>query len=50
MAGPHVAKDRLKRVLADWYPPFSGYHLRHPCRRQSSAAFTLVVYRGWERN
>jgi hypothetical protein len=52
MAEPHVAKDRLKRVLTDWCPPISGYHLRYPCHRQSSAAFTLVVdalpYRGWE--
>jgi DNA-binding transcriptional LysR family regulator len=47
---PHLAKGRLKRVLADWCPPFSGYHLWYPSRRQSSAAFALVVealrYRG----
>jgi DNA-binding transcriptional LysR family regulator len=46
----HIAKGRLKRVLADWCPPFSGYHLWYPSRRQSSAAFALVVealrYRG----
>jgi len=40
---PHVAKGRLKRVLADWCPPFSGYHLWYPNRRQSSAAFSLFV-------
>ena len=40
---PHIAKGRLKRVLADWCPPFSGYHLWYPSRRQSSAAFALVV-------
>jgi DNA-binding transcriptional LysR family regulator len=40
---PHVAKGRLKRVLADWCPPYSGYHLFYPSRRQSSAAFVLVV-------
>lgn len=39
----HVAKGRLKRVLADWCPPYSGYHLFYPSRRQSSAAFNLVV-------
>jgi DNA-binding transcriptional LysR family regulator len=39
----HVAKGRLKRVLADWCPPYSGYHLFYPSRRQSSAAFALVV-------
>ena len=38
---PHIAKGRLKRVLADWCPPFSGYHLYYPSRRQSSAAFAL---------
>lgn len=40
---PHVAKGRLKRVLADWCPPYSGYHLYYPSRRQSSAAFALLV-------
>jgi DNA-binding transcriptional LysR family regulator len=39
----HVAKGRLKRVLADWCPPYLGYHLFYPSRRQSSAAFALVV-------
>jgi DNA-binding transcriptional LysR family regulator len=43
MVEGHIAKGRLKRVLADWCPPYSGYHLFYPSRRQSSAAFTLVV-------
>ena len=43
LVAPHIAKGRLKRVLADWCPPFSGYHLWYPSRRQSSAAFALVV-------
>jgi len=43
LAKPHVSKGRLKRVLADWCPPYSGYHLYYPSRRQSSAAFTLLV-------
>lgn len=43
MAAAHVAKGRLKRVLEDWCLPFSGYHLFYPSRRQSSAAFSLVV-------
>jgi DNA-binding transcriptional LysR family regulator len=34
---------RLLRVLEDWCPPFTGYHLYYPSRRQPSAAFTLVV-------
>ena len=43
LARPHLAKGRLKRVLEDWCPPFSGYHLYYPSRRQSSAAFALLV-------
>ena len=50
LARPHIAKGRLKRVLDDWCPPYSGYHLYYPSRRQSSAAFSLLVealrYRG----
>jgi DNA-binding transcriptional LysR family regulator len=40
---PHLARRQLKRVLADWCPPYSGYHLYYPSRRQSSAAFALLV-------
>ena len=43
LAQPHFAKGRLKRVLEDWCPPFSGCHLYYPSRRQSSAAFALLV-------
>jgi len=39
----HVSDGRLVRVLADWCPPFSGCHLYYPSRRQSSAAFTVLV-------
>jgi DNA-binding transcriptional LysR family regulator len=39
----HVAEGRLVRVLRDWCPPFPGYHLYYPSRRQPSAAFTLLV-------
>src|SRR5437588_3825892 len=50
VAGPHLAKGRLKRVLEDWCPPYSGYHLYYPSRRQSTPAFALMVealrYRG----
>jgi len=38
-----VADGRLIRVLADWCPPFSGYHLYYPSRRQPSPAFVLLV-------
>ena len=43
LAHPHMTKGRLKRVLEDWCPAFSGYHLWYPSRRQSSVAFALVV-------
>ncbi|HUK02424.1 MAG TPA: LysR family transcriptional regulator [Steroidobacteraceae bacterium] len=39
----HLAAGRLLRVLADWCPSFSGYHLYYPSRRQSSPAFAFVV-------
>jgi len=38
-----IAAGRLVRVLADWCPPFSGYHFYYPSRRQSSPAFALLV-------
>ena len=45
-----VADGRLVRVLEDWCPPFAGYHLYYPSRRQPSAAFAALVealrYRG----
>jgi DNA-binding transcriptional LysR family regulator len=43
LAQPHVAAGRLKRVLEDWCPPVSGYHLYYPSRRHSSPAFALLV-------
>jgi DNA-binding transcriptional LysR family regulator len=45
-----LGDGRLVRVLADWCPPFSGYHLYYPSRRQPTPAFALLVdtlrYRG----
>jgi DNA-binding transcriptional LysR family regulator len=43
LAQPHLARGRLKRVLEDWCPPFSGYHLYYPSRRQPAPAFALLV-------
>ncbi len=40
---PHTDAGRLIRVLADWCPPFAGYHLYYPSRRQPTPAFALLV-------
>lgn len=40
---PYLADGRLIRVLEDWCPPFPGYYLYYPSRRQPSAAFSLVL-------
>lgn len=39
----HLAAGSLVRVLADWCPPFPGYHLYYPSRRQQAPAFALFV-------
>jgi DNA-binding transcriptional LysR family regulator len=45
-----LAAGRLVEVLEDWSPPFPGYYLYYPSRRQQSPAFALLVdalrYRG----
>ena len=45
-----LADGRLIRVLQDWCPGFSGYHLYYPSRRQPAPAFAVLVealrYRG----
>ena len=38
-----VAEGRLIRVLEDWSPPFPGYHLYYPSRRQPTPAFTVLI-------
>lgn len=47
---PHIATGRLVRVLAEWCPPFAGYHLYYPSRHQRSPALAVLVdalrYRG----
>lgn len=40
---PHIEEGRLTRVLEQWCPPFSGYHLYYPSRKQPSPAFSIVV-------
>ena len=43
MVRAQIAEKQLVRVLSDWCPPFPGYHLYYPSRRQASAAFALLV-------
>jgi DNA-binding transcriptional LysR family regulator len=43
MVEPLLAAGHLRRVLEDWCPASSGYHLYYPSRRQSSAAFAMLV-------
>ena len=40
---PQLDSGELVRVLADWTPPFPGYHLYYPSRRQQSPAFALLI-------
>ena len=42
-AAPHLASGALVRVLEDWCPPFPGYHLYYPSRRQPAPAFAVLV-------
>jgi len=39
----HVKAGRLESTLEDWSPPFPGYYLYYPHRRQSSPAFGVIV-------
>lgn len=40
---PYLEQGQLVRTLQDWCPPFSGYHLYYPSRKQHSPAFALVI-------
>jgi len=42
-AGPHLASGALVRVLEDWCPPFPGYFLYFPSRRQQPAALSALI-------
>ncbi|GGE02268.1 transcriptional regulator [Aureimonas endophytica] len=50
LAKPEMDAGRLVRVLEDWCPKWSGYHMYYPSRRQPTAAFQVVLdalrYRG----
>ena len=43
LVAEQLANGDLVRVLSDWCPPFAGYHLYYPSRRQPFAAFALLV-------
>lgn len=43
LARPHLESGHLVRVLEDWCPPWTGYHLYYPSRRQPSLAFAVVL-------
>ena len=38
-----IAEGRLIRMLDDWCPPLSGYHLYYPSRRQMTPALAVLV-------
>jgi DNA-binding transcriptional LysR family regulator len=40
---PQLASGALVRVLEDWCPPFAGYFLYYPSRRQQPAALSALI-------
>ena len=43
-AAPHLASGALVRVLEDWCPPFPGFFLYYPSRRQQPAALSALIH------
>jgi DNA-binding transcriptional LysR family regulator len=44
---PYLESGKLVRLLADWTPPFPGFHLYYPSRRQMRpvlSAFLAMVH------
>ena len=39
----HIAKQRLIRVLEDWCPPFPGFFMYYPSRRNQPAALAALI-------
>jgi DNA-binding transcriptional LysR family regulator len=39
----HLATGALVRVLEDWCPPFPGFFLYYPTRKQQPAALTALI-------
>jgi DNA-binding transcriptional LysR family regulator len=42
-AKPLIESGEATRVMERWCPPFDGYHLYYPSRRQPTPAFSLLV-------
>jgi DNA-binding transcriptional LysR family regulator len=42
-AVPHLANGALSRVMEDWTPPFPGFFLYYPHRKQQPAALVAVI-------
>lgn len=40
---PHLESGNLVRVLEDWCPPFAGYFLYYPSRRQQPAPLSALI-------
>ena len=40
---PFIASGKLVRVLQEWCPPFPGYFLYYPSRRQQTAALSALI-------
>ena len=40
---PYLASGALVRVLDDWCPPFPGFFLYYPSRRQRPAALSALI-------
>lgn len=38
-----IRQKRLIQVMMDWCPPFPGFHLYYPNRRQNSPALMLLA-------
>jgi DNA-binding transcriptional LysR family regulator len=43
LVAPCLASGALVRVLEDWCPPFAGFFLYHPSRRQQPAALSALI-------
>lgn len=39
----HIASGDLVLLLDEWSPPFEGYYIYYPSRRQNSPAFKVIV-------